>query len=511
MGGALSKLNMKMRAVGKQARGSFGMVGAAGSVFAMGAAMKTVIQKGATFEKAMVAAASRFPKMIRKGTTEFDELEASVRDVGATTEFTATQVAMATSAMAKSGFDMAQTMALLRPTVDLATSTEIELAEAADIATKSLNALGLATKDSAELQRRFIDLSNKMSTVTNTSATNMSELFEAITEGGPAAVAAGSSVETFLALVGRLANAGVIGSRAGTQLKNVFLKLADTNVQRKLRSTFRVNVADINTGELRDFADIMSDLTAAFDRKGLSGLQRTGAINALFGLRGVIAVSNVLTAGVDKFQEYRQGVIRTKVKTAELAGVLRDVRQGELDKMTSAVESLTLSFSVANDEGIGKMIEGVRRVASEMDKFTQKHPEVARFATDFTAFGVAALAVGVIIAGLGAAITFVGGSAAAMVGVVVVAVTAVVAAVAKLGRMIGDSRFVRDLFGVGREMLEAGGPSDTFTAAPTFRDSLLDRESFRGKLTILDETGRAEVTESRGGALVMELLSSGML
>ncbi|MEE9393705.1 MAG: phage tail tape measure protein [Planctomycetota bacterium] len=521
---SLDKMNRKLRSIGKNARGAFGVAGLAGAVALAGVAIGSVITKGAEFEQQLVGAASRFPGQIKKGTAAFEELNDLARELGATTEFTATQAAGGLNFLAKAGFSAQQAMALLPGILDLATAAEIDLARASDIATDSLDAFGLRTGDAAQDAKNFARISDAMAKTINTANVDLEQLFETIKNGAPAARAVGVTLEDFLAFTGVIAGAGLKAEKAGVALKNVFLKLADRKVQKDLRR-LGVTIKD-NAGEILAFDKIMTGLNEALGDR--SGLEKAGIINELFGLRGVTAVTNVLAKGVDAFIEYRGVIMRSAGATKELARLLRDTRQGEINTMNAAIESLTLTFSKANNEGISKMIVGITELTRKIDGYLQNNTPLAKNVGIFLAIAAAALVVGVVFAGIAAAIAFVASSTVAIGAAVVVATAAFLAwllpldsilqwfkdffaadfegKMRKLGdKMIdifnpftgGPAGFIaRGVFS-GQESEEAAGPAALDgPRGPASRAIDETRQTSEATLTVRDETGRAELEQT---------------
>jgi len=420
MGAGVKKVGNAFRKMGQTAMSSLGVIGVAGALLAVKAAIGAVITKGAELEQTLVGAASRFPSQIRKGTEAFKELEAISRELGATTEFTATQAAGGLNFLAKAGFNAKQSMGLLPGLVDLATASELDLARASDIASDSIGAFGLRVNDAAQLQENFERVSDQMAKTTNIANTNMEELFETIQKGAAPATAAGVPMQDFLALTAQLASSGLKASVSGTALKNVFLKLADVKVQKKLKG-MGVSVKD-SAGEMRDFADIMDDFVGS--TSDLTKIERAGVLNELFGLRGITAVANVLQSGTGEFRRLRKEIEGSTGSTAELAARMRDTRQGQINTLKSAVESLTLTFSSANNEGIEVMIKGLTSLVRGVDSFVKEHPGVAKLLALFVALAVAGLVVAAVFAGVAAAVAFVSASVAALVAMAAVAAVA---------------------------------------------------------------------------------------
>lgn len=411
IGNGIDRVNRKMKKFGKTARGAFGVAGAAGAVAVLTLAIRGLITTGAEFEQQLVSAGARFEEPIKKGSVAFGALKDAARDAGAITQFTATEAAGALNFFAKAGLNAKQSIALLMPATRFATASEMDLARATDIATDAMDIFGLRSTDAAETAANFGRLTDVMSKAVSSANLDVEQLFEAIAAGGPAVKATGTSMETIIALTEQLASRGLKGSAAGVALKNVFLKLASSPVQTKLKS-LGVSVKEIegpNIGEMRDFADVMFDLNKALADK--SGVDKIAIINSLFGLRGVTAVTGVLSDGIDKLLKYRDGLVNAGGKTAEMAAIMEDTRKGALLRLNSAFTELTLSISDATDTGISRMIEGLTKVVRVVDKFVDQNPEIAKYTAIFLAVAAAAAAVAVVVAGIAAGIAFLASSA----------------------------------------------------------------------------------------------------
>ena len=347
------KLN---RTVGKLASGIKRMatVGAA-SFVAMGFALGNLISTGAEFGRAIGSAAAKFPDQIKRGTKEFRALEKAARDVGATTEFTATQAAKGLNFLAKAGFDAKFSMMALKPIVDFATAAEIDLAEAADIASDALGAFGLDAKDPIQKMKNLERVMDVMSKTANSTNTSVSELFESAKKGGPIAVAAGSNIETFSAMMGFLASNGIKAAQAGTAAKNVTLALA--GVGNKAASTFNklgIKLADSN-GNMRDQLDVLDDLRKKLGQFGKK--KQVEIIAAIFGKIPIAAASKLLSNAGEKVRGLRIELEKAGGSSKRTAAFIRNDVKGSVDGLTSAIESVKISIFSLNEGPLKKAID----------------------------------------------------------------------------------------------------------------------------------------------------------
>jgi TP901 family phage tail tape measure protein len=322
-----------------------------------------VIGEFISFDKAITVAAAKFPEKIGRGTKEFKELEAAARKVGATTEFTAAQAAEGLDFLAMAGFTAEQAMAALPSVVNLATAANMELAEASDIATDTLGAMGLATKDAAQLSENLARVNDVLAATATSANTTVQQMFEAIRSGGPTARDAGASIETFATLLGSLANAGIKGEKAGTALRNVFLRLqSPTDDARKLIKKYAGEIEDAN-GDLIDITWIMGRLKES--TKDLGSVQRAHILDTIFGAKAINSVNILLDDGAENLQDYRHDLLEAGGASVEMANKIRGSLENKLKTLKSAAIEVGFKFIEAfkkdGTEGLETLIETVKK------------------------------------------------------------------------------------------------------------------------------------------------------
>jgi TP901 family phage tail tape measure protein len=356
----LGQLNRKFSKVsdGIKKVGRNMLIGAA----VIGGAMTSVVATGAQFEQSIVNASAKFPEGVKRGTDAFKALEDAARKTGSTTEFTASQSAEALNFLAMAGFSAENAIAALPGVVDLATASALDLGTATDIASDSLGAFNLMSKDSQQLGRNLQRVNDVIAKTATSANTSVSALFEAIKDGGPVATTAGASLETFAALAGTLANAGIKGSRAGTTLKNTFLSIAaPSSSAAKILKRLSVSTQDAD-GNMLDIVQTLDSLNKALD--GLGTAERSAILEGIFGKIPIAGVNVLLSAGTEQLQQYRRALEGAGGASAAMAQTMRDTLQGRLNSLKSAVEGVSISlFSMTNGplvEAIEKTTEFVR-------------------------------------------------------------------------------------------------------------------------------------------------------
>ena len=451
------KVDRAMGRVGKNMTTALGVGGAVGAIWGVGRAMGVVITQGAEFEQELTGAWARFGGTVEDGAKRAQKsylaLDEAARNTGARTEFTAVQAAGALNAMAKAGFKANDALGLLDLTVDFATASSQNLDTAVQIAVSSLGAFGLRVEatndplaDTAKLTANMTRMMDVMAKTANTSNTDLGLMFETIRKGAPAATATGASLKELAAFTGAVANAGLIGADAGTAMKNVWLKLADQTVIKKLASagigSFEIGPDGMRRG--RSFTKMIGDLADRLE--GLSEKETAAKVNELFGLRGVTAVTNVLAQGIRSFKSYTEEIDRSEKSMSKLANILRATRQGDIRMLQSAIQAVTLEFSTANHEGIGETIRGLTSMTRSIRDFFGENPALARMTFEMGALGLATLVVAGLLALVGAAVSAIGLSVpgvftlwtGALLGLAVVVERHILPVLEKAGGLIND-------------------------------------------------------------------------
>lgn len=357
---SLKKVNRTVQKIGDGMKRA--AVRTTAALAAVSVGMLDVIRTGAQFGRAIGSAAAKFPEQIQRGTAEFKALETAAREVGKTTEFTATQAAQGLDFLAKAGFSARFSIKSLKSIVDFATASGLDFATAADIASDSLGAFGL---DSANLDEKMAGLNrvmDVMSLTANRTNVSVEELFESARDGAPIAAAAGVSIETFAAAMGFLASNGIKASKAGTAAKNITLALAGVgNNAAKVFKRLGVSLSD-SSGNLRDQFDVLDELRGKLSKFGSK--QRLELITAIFGKIPVAAAAKLLDPAGASVRRFRKELEKAGGSSKRTAEFIRDDVQGSMDSLTSSVEGVKIALFSMNEgplkKAIDKMTEWVR-------------------------------------------------------------------------------------------------------------------------------------------------------
>ena len=252
------------------------------------------------------------------GTTQ-DKIIALSEDakrLGATTRFTAGQVAQLQTEFAKLGFNETEILNATESTLSLAGATGTDLARSAEVAGSTLRAFGL---NASEMQR----ITDVMAKSFSTSALDMESFADAMKYVAPVSKAAGVSLEETSAMLGALADNGIKGSSAGTALRRIFSEMATTGKPVK--------------EALAEISDRGLNLTDAMDEVGRS------AQTALL----VLSKSQEKVGNLTKTYQDAEGSAKS------MADTQLNTLGGALDLLSSAWQGYILKINSASGAGAG--------------------------------------------------------------------------------------------------------------------------------------------------------------
>ena len=306
-------------------------------------------QKIVDFEQANV----NLSTIIGKNVKDIEALTYSAMELGRTTEYTASQVTLLQTELAKLGFKEGAIMQMQESVLHFATAIGTTLPEAAAMAGATLRMFGLDAKDTADTLGVLVQGANN-------SALSFSYYQTAMATVGPVAKTFGFSLRDTVALLGTLANAGFDASSAATATRNILLNLADSSGKLAVAlgkpvSTFpelmsglrqlKAQGVDLNTTlELTDKRSV-----SAFNTF-LDGADAALALrDSLEDVNGVLKNTaeeriNTVEGSVKLLQSAWEGLI---LSFKESAGPIKSV----IDWLTRMVEGLTELINLGGRQG----------------------------------------------------------------------------------------------------------------------------------------------------------------
>lgn len=337
------------------------------------AALGFSVNVGMGFEQAM----SEVKSKAQASDTEMDALTEKAKELGATTQFTAQQVANAMYYMATAGWDTSEIEAGIGGLISLTASSGEDLATVSDIVTDAMSAFGMGADEVQE----FADLLAQTAANSNTDVGLMGETFKY------AATTAGAlkfTAEDAALAIGLMANSGIKGTQAGTALRNIMTNMANpTDTMQTAMDNLGVSLVD-SEGRAKSFYDIMLDL-----REGFSDLvtptdeqfaamqaledqyeegsltdeeftaQQTALYESIYGVEGALKAQNaamlagkfgmagllaIVNASDEDFNALKEDIDGSQGAAEEMANTRLDNLAGDITLFKSALDGLGIEI-----------------------------------------------------------------------------------------------------------------------------------------------------------------------
>lgn len=335
---------------------AFGTLGVAGGIALakLTEGVKDSVLEFASFQDIML--------QVQSGTGSTDEemkqLSDRARELGASTRFSATEMAQAQKYYGMAGYNAKQINAALEPTANLASASGEELALVADIVSDTMTAFKL----SADETGRFADILSATSNASNTSVALMGETFKYV---APAAQAMGVSIEESAKLIGILANNGIKGSQAGTTLRTALTKLNE--VPSDMLKELGLNAETFNKLPV---SDKILELSESF--KKLNGQQQTAIAQELFGQEAFTGMLTILNSTKEETQGLETALKNYSGAAQRAADINNSGVSGSLDGMSGAFQELKITIGEQFTPVFQPLIDIVTTVTAGFASFLAK-------------------------------------------------------------------------------------------------------------------------------------------
>lgn len=295
------------------------------------AAAKKTIDVGKSFEAGM----SEVQAISGASGKDLEKLSAKAKQMGATTKFSVTESATALKYMAMAGWKTNQMVSGLSGVMNLAAASGEDLGTVSDIVTDSMTAFGLKAKDSGH----FADVLAKASSSSNTNVAMMGETFKYV---APLAGSMKYSIEDTATAVGLMANAGIKGSQAGTELRSILTRL----VKPPKDAAAALSALGISTtkadGSMKPMRQTMAELREKFSR--LTDSQKSQYAAAIAGQEAMSGLLAIVNASDSDFNKLQKAIDNSSGAAKKQADVMNNNLQGALYDLGSAAEAVGIGI-----------------------------------------------------------------------------------------------------------------------------------------------------------------------
>jgi len=349
----------------RKLRGDIGGVGAAataagGAFSGMGAkiaalaaaylsfrAVKEVIGTFAEFDDTMRAAGA----VTGATTEEMERMRDVAKELGATTRFTARQAADGYRLLGMAGFTAAEATQALPGVLNLAASGMVDVGTAADIATNILQAYGLEVQQLSSVN----DVLVKTFTSSNTTVNELGEAFKLI---GPIAKGVGADFEELFAAIGKLGDAGLKGTLAGTALRGAINALLNpTNDEQRLMKELGERMGGVSL-QVKDAQGNFIGFTKIVEQLEKAGLRGDEALR-LFGLRAGPGMAALMQVGSKALRELDEELKNAGGISKKIASDMEAGLGGAMRRLKAASEGVKIALGDAFQESLIDVVDAI--------------------------------------------------------------------------------------------------------------------------------------------------------
>jgi TP901 family phage tail tape measure protein len=262
---------------------------------------------------------------------EFKSMSDRALELGASTSFTAVEVANLMTELGRAGFRPTEINAMTEAVLNLSRATGTDASMSAGIMAATLRQFNLGATEAT----RVADV---LTATANKTFNTVEQLGEALSYAGPVAADLKIPLEDVAAALGMLGNVGIQGSNAGTALRR--LTTITGAEAEKMQTILGVSFLD-SAGNVKPLLDNLEALGQSL--QGLSTGERLTRLNDAFGILGITGASALAnTAGSAK--ELRDELLKLTGIAEKTAATMDAGLGGALRIAKSAAEGLMIAI-----------------------------------------------------------------------------------------------------------------------------------------------------------------------
>ena len=382
----------KKENAGKRLSGATGNLAKGAAVVAAGAApLVAMIGTAANFEQAM----SKVKAITNSSNEDMARLNETAQQLGATTQFSATQAAEAMSYLGMAGWKTDQIIDGMPGMLDLAAASGSDLATVADIVSDDLTAFGM----SADQAGHMADVMAAASTNANTNVEMMGMTFK---YAGAVAGALGYSLEDVSIATGLMANAGIKADQAGTSLRAIMTRLIDPPKD-AADALNTLGISAINAdGSVKPFRQTIMELREKF--QGLSQSEKAQMASSIAGTDAMSGFLAVVNASDSDFNTLANAIDNADGASKQMANTMNDNAKGGAIQLQSAIEGVSIAIGSIFLPTLARIAGVMAQTVGSVANWAKEHQELVGIIITTTAaiagLIMAVLAINVAAAGI---------------------------------------------------------------------------------------------------------------
>ena len=320
---------------------------------------------------------------------ELDRLKAASMEMSAAMGRGPTEVAGAFLELLKAGMSVEQVLGGAgKAAIEFAAVGQMDVAEAAVVMADAMNVFGVDASKAA----------NSISAAADASSTSIELMAQSFAQVSAVAALANQSIDQTSAALAILANNGVKGSDAGTSVKTMLMRLmapADDAVDALGQLGLSVQSFRNADGKMKPLVDIIGVLNGALGN--MDQAAKDDIFRRIFGQDAIRAAAILTSAGVDGFNAMT-GAMGEALPVGEKYKTLMSGLAGAGQQVMSAMQRFAIAVSDAVGPALMSVVTPLLGIVNTLTLFARTNQETV---ATIMKFGVAAVAVGGALTGLG--------------------------------------------------------------------------------------------------------------
>ncbi|MGE6379983.1 phage tail tape measure protein, partial [Peribacillus muralis] len=266
---------------------------------------------------------------------DFESLEKQARNLGATTQFSASEAAEGMQFLAMAGFKTNDILSAMPGMLDLAAAGALELGAAADISSNIMSGFGIEASKSGHV-------SDVLAKAASSANTDVSQLGEAMKYLAPSAKTLGWSMEESTAAVMAMSDAGIQGSLAGQAFGSSLGRLAKpTKAMKDVLDETGISFFDAED-KMKSMPDVIAEIENGTE--GMTQKQKSATLTTLFGAEAYKHWAVLLDKSSGTLEENTSMLKKADGAAKDMADTMNDNAKGDIKVLISSLQELSLQI-----------------------------------------------------------------------------------------------------------------------------------------------------------------------
>lgn len=215
----------------------------------------------------------------------------------------------------------------------------------------------------------------------------------------------GYNAEDVAIALGLMANSGIKGEMAGTQLRTGMLRLASpTKDMATIIDKYGLSLTNAD-GSMKSFMEMMQMYRTKLG--DLTEAEQAEAVSTLFGMEATAGWLAIINASESDFDNLTQSIYNAEGAAEDMAKVMIDNLSGDMTLFKSAVEGAAISLYELFSSNLRGIVQGATSLVTWFNGLSDGiKSTIVRIAAFAAAIGPAKLAIAGLLKGMAGALVF---------------------------------------------------------------------------------------------------------